>query len=116
MQAMEEAGVQGWDGEGARPASPSACAQAARFLVALPETWPSPEIAIERDGGVNLEWGHTEDYVFTISINAGGILHYAGLYGDSRTYGAEAFVGEIPRVVDDNLQRLEIASRAAAAA
>jgi len=116
FQAVVDSVDWNWDGEGGAPASTLAVDQAAQFLRVLPETWPSPEIAIERNGSVNLEWGHSADYVFTISVGSQGVLHYAGLYGDSKTFGMEAFVGELPRVVVDNLRRLEMASRDTAAA
>ena len=46
------------------------------------------------------------DRVLTISIDQEGVLHYAGLFGDSKSYGAESFLGQVPPAIVGNLERL----------
>jgi len=46
----------GWDGYGARAASYESYLEAKRFIEALPARCPVPEIAMDPDGEVSLEW------------------------------------------------------------
>lgn len=105
-QSAREASVPDWDGYGALPAEPRAIAAAARLLMTLPTTTPVPEIWVDPDGEVALNWDFGKDWVFSVSIGPTGKLSYAGLYGSGKAYGAEQFATEIPPAVLDNLSRL----------
>ena len=121
LRALEEASIaagwMNWDGYGARPVSSGAFAVARAVLNAIPDNWPSPAIGVDPDGEISLEWAlGRPDRVLTVSVGETGLLSYAGLYGDSKTHGVEAFVGQLPAAIVANLMRLySFASRPAAA-
>lgn len=89
--------VPGWDGYGGTPISPETIAQAKRFIDALPEEIPTPDIAGEADGDIGFEWYKSPRRLLSVSISAAGVLAYAGLLGDAGSAsGTEQFVDEIP--------------------
>jgi hypothetical protein len=95
-----------WDGYGAQPVDPNSFNEAERFIRALPTTIPEPEIAVDPDGEISLEWYLEPRKVFSVSIGKRNEITYAGLYGLNKTYGREYFGDEIPKAVLDNLDRL----------
>lgn len=106
MEAASEAGIDNWDSYGAARVAAGALYFAQDVLCAIPETWPSPEVGVDPDGDVSLEWSEAPDRVLTVSIDEQGVLHYAGLFGDSKTYGTEWFLGQLPPAIVGNLERL----------
>ncbi|HET7231056.1 MAG TPA: hypothetical protein VFJ16_13680 [Longimicrobium sp.] len=104
--AVAEASSPDWNGYGAEAADPRAVNVARRILRGIPSIFPVPEIAIDPDGEVNLEWlTELPDVAFTMSIGPREIS-YAGLYGKSRTHGVEEFSSSVPRIILANLSRL----------
>lgn len=106
VEVAQEAAVPNWDGYGARSIDPRTYLQAERFLCALPTTTPVPDISIDPDGEVSVSWNLDSNWLFSVSIGPTGRLSYAGLFGNSKTYGTEWFLHEIPEVVLDNITRL----------
>ena len=104
--AVGDASTDNWDGYGAARVAAGAVAFAERVLLVIPESWPSPDVGVDPDGDVSLEWSEAPDRVLTISIDEEGVLHYAGLFGDSKSYGAESFLGQLPPAIVGNLERL----------
>jgi hypothetical protein len=104
--AFCEACQPGWDGYGAVTASFDSYAKAEKFIRALPANIPPPEVAVDPDGEISLEWYRNPSRVFSVSIGADDSLTYAGLFGASRTRGVETFNLDIPKIVLDNLRRL----------
>jgi hypothetical protein len=97
----------GWDGYGARAASYESYLQAKRFIEALPGEFQHPEIALDPDGEISLEWRAGGGGTFSISIGASGELTYAGKFNSSaKTHGIEPFTDEIPGVILGNVRRL----------
>jgi len=97
----------GWDGYGARAASYESYLEAKRFIEALPASCPAPEIALDPDGEVSLEWYSLPGKIFSVSVGADGELTYAGKFGPIRkTHGTEPFSGEVPTVILANLRRV----------
>ena len=81
-------------------------AQADAFLQALPTEIPLPEVGVDPDGDILMEWYVSPRWVFTMTIDANGVVSYAGLYGNNKTHGREHFVDAVPAPVVDNLARL----------
>jgi hypothetical protein len=82
-------------------------ARAKRFIEALPANFPAPEVAVDPDGEVSLEWYRSTGRVFSVSIGADDWLSYAGKFSPSRkTQGTEVFTSDIPRVILDNIRRV----------
>mgnify|MGYP001608468113 FL=1 len=95
-----------WDGYGAAPVTTGVIDAARRFLAAIPETWPVPEVSAEPDGELCFEWARAPHWVFSVSVSGEGRLSYAGLFGASRAHGVEFFAGTLPEAVVVNLERL----------
>jgi len=105
-QLLEECSSENWDGYGAKPIDPYSFNEAERFLRALPTTVSEPEVAVDPDGEISLEWYLEPSKVFSVSIGKRNEITYAGLYGTNKAYGREYFDDEIPKEIFDNLDRL----------
>lgn len=92
-QAAAEADCEDWDGYGGLPASPIAVEAAADFIRALPSDLVQPEVAVDPDGQISLEWFGAKDRIFSISFGDRGRVAYAGIDGTDRWRGAEMFDG-----------------------
>lgn len=103
--ARTEATVEDWDGHGARPMSLASYELAKRFLGALPTWSPPPEVSVDPDGEVALDW-FGEKCLLSISVGPKGELSYAGAFGVSRVSGEEYFTDEIPDAIVETLRRL----------
>lgn len=88
-----------WDGFEALAVSQETLRQAYLFLEALPLGFPAPSIGAEPDGDLTFEWHHFRRRTLSVSVGAEGNLHFAGLFGPNRTFGTEAFFGDIPEGV-----------------
>lgn len=97
--------VPNWDGYGAAPVTFPVLATATTFLAALPETWPSPEIAADPDGEISFEWARDSHWLFAVTVSGDRRLSYAGMFGLNRVHGAENFDGRLPRAIVVNLVR-----------
>lgn len=104
--AFSDSGAPGWDGYDAASASYDSYLRAKRFIEALPANFPAPEVAVDPDGEVSLEWYCPTGRVFSVSIGANDGLSYAGKFSPSRkTHGTEIFTNQIPQVILDNIRR-----------
>ncbi|MBU8920940.1 MAG: hypothetical protein KOO63_03670 [Bacteroidales bacterium] len=101
-----DAFTEGWDGYGAEPVTRETVAHAIAFASTIPSSFPMPDICADPDGDINFEWYDSPGRVFSISINAAGLLNYAGLFGKSSSYGVEEFAGLFPRAFIILIQRL----------
>ncbi len=104
--AFSEACQPGWDGYGASTASFDGYLKAEKFIRGLPANIPAPEVAVDPDGEISLEWYRSSRSAFSVSIGSEDSLTYAGLFGASRTRGVETFNLGVPKIVLDNLRRL----------
>lgn len=103
---FEECSVDNWDGYDAKAISIDSYREAIRFARSLPTMTPLPEIAVDPDGEVALEWYEGPRKVFTVSIGSRNEITYAGLFGFNKVNGTECFYDEIPKAILDNLDRL----------
>jgi hypothetical protein len=92
-EAAAEACVEDWDGYGGLPANPMAVDNAAAFIRSLPLDMMQPEVAVDPDGQISLEWFGAKDRIFSISFSDRGRVAYAGIDGTDRWRGAEMFDG-----------------------
>jgi hypothetical protein len=100
----EECAEQDWDGYGARPVDEDAVLNAEAFVRALPDEVPMPEIAVDPDGSVSLDWIESRHRMFTISIPAGNRIAYAWLDGAEKGHAVAVFDGlSIPVKVRDGI-------------
>lgn len=105
-EVRSETAEKDWNGYGARPISSESYLQATRFLAALPTWSPAPEVSVDPDGEVALDWFGIRKDVFSVSIGPTGELSYAGIFGVSRVSGEDYFTDEIPDAILEGLRRI----------
>ena len=66
---------------------------ALRMMRALPDVLPLPEIGIDPDGAISLDWMPTRLRMFSISVSDSEHLAYAWLNGTDRGHGVARLVG-----------------------
>lgn len=94
-----------WDGYGAEPVDLSSVVEARRFLLSLPVKTSAPEVSVDPDGEVSMDWKGARGAILSVSIRADGRLSYAGRFGIRRASGTEYFTDEVPRKVVEHLRR-----------
>jgi len=85
-----------WDGHGALPMGADIIALAHWVVRSLPTTIPAPELGVEPDGQITLEWYRSPTRLLSVSIDPVGVLHYAATLGGRARYGTEPFLGGFP--------------------
>jgi hypothetical protein len=95
-----------WDGFGALPVTQDTYTQAYRFVEALPLGKCQPTIGAEPDGQITLEWHRGPYQTLSVSVSPDGDLHYSALIGPNKSYGTEAFFGDVPRTILDLIDRV----------
>lgn len=75
----------GWDGDGALPVDREAIALAVAFVRALPDDCERPEVAVDPDGAVSLDWMPSRHRMLSISFAGNSDrLAYAWIDGTDR--------------------------------
>ncbi|MBR9907064.1 MAG: hypothetical protein GYB30_03315 [Gammaproteobacteria bacterium] len=73
-----QANVDNWDGDGAKAIDVSLIPRIYAVLKKEPfNRLPTPEIAAESDGEINVEWNGVSRRSFSFSVNASGRIAYA---------------------------------------
>jgi hypothetical protein len=90
-----------WDSEGAAAIDPMAVWLAKRFVRAMPDGIRLPEFAPERDGSISLDWIHSRNSVFSLSVGRSNRLAYAWLDDSDKGHAIAYFDGQNipPRVL-----------------
>lgn len=71
-----------------------------RFLLAWPKTVPMPELTLDTDGEVVLDWIGPHNDMVTASLRHDGRVSYAAHFGTRRRkHGIEAFDDAVPEPV-----------------
>jgi hypothetical protein len=101
-----EASQPGWNGYGAAPINPEAYENARSFLESLPPSAPPPEVSVDPDGDVSLDWMFGERRALSVSLGRAGRCTFAWMRG-RRTYrGTEWLDDGIPAPVAEALWQL----------
>ena len=106
FETFEECREPNWDSYGAQPVRDETYRFAYEFLTALPPGTPAPSVSTEPDGHLTVEWYQSPKRTLSVSISAGGDLHCAALLGETKAYGTEPFVGEVPKIISDLIHRV----------
>lgn len=86
-----------WDGYGAEAVSQSAVERSERFIRRLPEDLPLPEISVEPDGEIALDWSPTQTQTFSVSIGTTDQMACAWVNGTEHGHVVVSSTnGEIP--------------------
>jgi hypothetical protein len=100
LRALAETHAQaGWDGGEAAPVSRAAIDLAVDFVRALPDDCAMPEVGVDPDGAVSLDWLPARHRMLSISFTgSSNRLAYAWLDGTDRGNGVARFDRQtIPR-------------------
>lgn len=88
------------------PVTTAAVRIASRFVQALPHRLPLPQVAIDPDGAISLDWVTSRTRAFSISVDDSGRLAYAWMNGSDRGHGAVRFQDSIPSPLLSQLTEL----------
>ena len=96
-----------WDGYGAEAVSQSAVERSAHFIRRLPEGLPLPEISVEPDGEIALDWSPTPTQTFSVSIGTTDQMACAWVNGTEHGHVVVSSTnGEIPSRILQKIQRI----------
>ncbi|MBE0503182.1 MAG: hypothetical protein IBX46_03550 [Desulfuromonadales bacterium] len=99
QSVFSECSSANWDGYDAYPVRADTYDLTRQFLKALPTYSAPSSISAEADGHLALEWYHSSRWLLSLSISPEGMLYYAALFGTSRHYGSEPFLGNVPQSI-----------------
>lgn len=107
-----------WDGYDALAIDPVGVRKAEEFIRVLPDNLPVPEVSVEPDGSISLDWIRSENQVVSVSIGATNRLAFAWLDGTERGHSVVNFDGStvphrILSAINPNLNYAQVALRAA---
>lgn len=87
-------------------------ALAERFINALPSDVPIPELSIDPDGEIALDWFGINGRNFSVSLGPQGRLSYAGVLKSFKTvHGTDQFDDAIPQEITDAIRALAGSAR-----
>lgn len=93
-------------------ATPEALDRAHALVSALASDLPVPEIVVDDDGEVGLDWDEGRRRVLTVSVGEGSTLTFASLIGTEPLHGRVSFTGAVPETLAFLLRRLYAAGSA----
>jgi hypothetical protein len=85
---------------------PSTYTYAEQFLRLLPSEVSIPDITVDSDGEIMLEWDRGRRCIFSVSVGRDGTLSFAGLFGHNPIHGTEDLRETLPDIIADCLKRL----------
>lgn len=83
---------------------PSTYFYADQVLSLIPRTIIPPEIVVDNDGEILLEWDKGPRHVLSISVGRDGTLSYAGLFGLNKLHGTEILRDALPLAISNCLK------------
>ena len=96
-----------WDGYGAEAVSQNAVEHSVHFIRKLPEDLPLPEISVEPDGEIALDWSPTPTQTFSVSIGTADRMTCAWVNGTEHGHVVvSSNNGEIPSRILQEIQRI----------
>lgn len=105
ISAFDEARSKGWGGYNEEPASVGSFAAARSMVRFLPASFPAPDVSVQPDGYVALEWYQDRGRVFSVVV-LDDTFGYAGIFDGAKVYGSEPLTSVFPEVVLEHLRRL----------
>ena len=88
---VKECSEPGWDGDGANPLTSRTADLVIQFIRVLPDKLALPEFAIEPDGSIALDWIHSRNRLFSLSIGTSKRLAYTWLDGTDKGHAVGRF-------------------------
>lgn len=86
--------------------SPHAIARTFEILNALPRSMPLPDVVVEAEDAIGLDWDEGRHRVVSLTVGDTPMVGFAALFGTEPMYGKMAFFGEIPTTLRYLFRRL----------
>lgn len=90
---------------GVEATSDSRC-RALAVMQSMPSHIPLPDVVVESDGEIGLDWDFGRRHVLSISVGEGPMLRYAALISAEPVHGRVPFAGDFPGTLSFFLDRL----------
>lgn len=87
-------------------ASPDAVGRTLEVLNSLPANVPLPEVVVESDSEIGLDWDLGNHRVISLTVRDNPMVGFAAFFGAEPLYGRMPFVGEVPTTLRFLLSRL----------
>jgi hypothetical protein len=104
MERITAALIQGFE-EGFYPLS-GATEHAFAVMCALPDAIQLPDVVVESDGEIGLDWDSGQRSVLSVIVGEGSMLRYAALIGPEPLHGRVPFAGVLPATLSFILNRI----------
>jgi hypothetical protein len=92
-------------------ASPEAIGRTIELLNLLPSTVPLPDVVVESDSEIGLDWDEGARRVVSLTVRDNPMVGFSALLGAEPLYGRTPFAGEVPRTIQFLLRRLYYPTR-----
>lgn len=100
IECLKETSDENWDGYGASAINWESFKNALQFILNLPLEVPPPDVSVDPDGEISLEWYRNPRKIFSVSIGADGTLAYAGIWEKEEEHGTVYWKrGKLPRQI-----------------
>ena len=86
--------------------SPEAVGRAFELLRVLPTTVPLPEVVVESETEIGLDWDEGKTRVVSLTVRDNPMIGFSAFLGAEPLYGRAPFAGEIPETIRFLLRRL----------
>jgi len=109
-EVLEECSHDNWDGYGAKAVDRKSLDKALQIVLSLPLEIPPPDVGVDPDGEISLEWYRNPRRIFSISVGGDGTLTYAGILGDEEVHGKDYWKGRLPQGILDKIKKVYMLS------
>ena len=66
------------------------------FLASLPSQIPLPEVVVESESEIGLDWDESASRVLSLTVGDTPLVGFAGLFGNEPVHGKVVFAQEVP--------------------
>lgn len=96
-----------WDGYGSEPVNRMALSRARAFIRSLPESVQLPEVSVDPDGTISLDWMPSTNRTLSVSLGESGRVPYAWVDGTDCGHAVARIVDEpVPPRILGEIQRI----------
>ena len=85
---------------------PDAFSRALELLTVLPREVPLPEVVVESENEIGLDWDRGRRQVLSLTVRDTPMIGFAGLFGEEPLHGRMGFAREMPPTLRFLLTRL----------
>jgi hypothetical protein len=85
--------------------------RACDILAVLPSDVPLPEIVVESENEIGLDWHADNRHVLSLTLDSSSYVGYAALLGHESVHGRVPFSGSLPKTIAELLSRVHPSRR-----